>query len=52
MTNDFGNGLSSELFMVGAGKYYNKFQDSRDMGAQYSEVEYNRIKCVLIVIIF
>ncbi|XP_018569614.1 uncharacterized protein LOC108909693 [Anoplophora glabripennis] len=38
VTNDFGDKLRPEEFMVGAGKYYNKFRDPRDVQVQYSEV--------------
>ncbi|XP_018569610.1 uncharacterized protein LOC108909691 [Anoplophora glabripennis] len=38
VTNDFGDKLRPEEFTVGAGKYYNKFRDPRDVRVQYSEV--------------
>lgn len=41
VTNDYGDKLRPEEFMVGAGKYYSKYQDTRDVGAQYSQVGRN-----------
>ncbi|KAJ8964582.1 hypothetical protein NQ314_004886 [Rhamnusium bicolor] len=35
VTNDYGDALSKENYLVGAGKIYNKYNDTRDKKAQY-----------------
>ncbi|XP_074039166.1 clotting factor G beta subunit-like [Leptinotarsa decemlineata] len=39
LANFEGEALKPEIFKVGVGKYYNKYQDVRDLYAQYSDVQ-------------